>query len=487
MLKQLLFFITAGFLFTQVALAQQPKASASLTFDPVLYEGIKWRELGPFRGGRSCTVTGVTGKPNLYYFGSVGGGVWRTTDAGQTWGNITDNYFGGTIGAVAVAESDPNVLYVGQGEQTVRSNVASGNGVWKSTDAGVTWKSIGLEDSKHIARIRVHPKNPDLVYVAAMGNLWKPNAMRGIFRSTDGGQTWKKVLYINDQAAAADLILDPNNPRIMYASTWNIKRNGYRMDSGGPDSKLWKSTDGGDTWENLSDKPGMPKGTNGIIGVTLSPKNSSRVWAIIENSEAPGVYRSEDAGKTWSRINQDRALLQRAWYYCRIYADSQNEDLVYVMNVSYGVSKDGGKTFELKNAPHGDHHDLWIDPDNNQRMIIGDDGGGQVSNDGGNNWTTYHNQPTAQFYRVATDNSFPYRIYGAQQDNTSIRIPHRTTGSAVTEKDWTALAIGESAHLAPDPLHPEVVYGGDYKGTWLRGRNARLMCIPTCPPDRVPT
>ncbi|WP_020607006.1 VPS10 domain-containing protein [Spirosoma spitsbergense] len=464
MLKQLLFFITAGFLFTQVALAQQPKASASLTFDPVLYEGIKWRELGPFRGGRSCTVTGVTGKPNLYYFGSVGGGVWRTTDAGQTWGNITDNYFGGTIGAVAVAESDPNVIYVGQGEQTVRSNVASGNGVWKSTDAGVTWKSIGLEDSKHIARIRVHPKNPDLVYVAAMGNLWKPNAMRGIFRSTDGGQTWKKVLYINDQAAAADLILDPNNPRIMYASTWNIKRNGYRMDSGGPDSKLWKSTDGGDTWENLSDKPGMPKGTNGIIGVTLSPKNSSRVWAIIENSEAPGVYRSEDAGKTWSRINQDRALLQRAWYYCRIYADSQNEDLVYVMNVSYGVSKDGGKTFELKNAPHGDHHDLWIDPDNNQRMIIGDDGGGQVSNDGGNNWTTYHNQPTAQFYRVATDNSFPYRIYGAQQDNTSIRIPHRTTGSAVTEKDWTALAIGESAHLAPDPLHPEIVYGGDYKG-----------------------
>ena len=464
MLKQILLYGAVAVLFTNLSTAQSPKSKPSATFDPVLYEGMKWRELGPFRGGRSCTVTGVKGNPNLYYFGSVGSGVWRTTDAGQTWGNITDSYFGGTIGAVTVAESDPNLIYVGQGEQTLRNNVASGNGLWKSTDAGTTWKSIGLEDSKHIARIRVHPKNADIVYVAAMGNLWKPNSTRGIFRSTDGGQTWKKVLYINDQTAAADLILDPNNPRILYASTWNIKRNGYRMDSGGPDSKLWKSTDGGDTWENLSDKPGMPKGTNGIIGVTVSPKNSSRVWAIIENSEAPGVYRSDDAGKTWSRINQDRALLQRAWYYCRIYADSQNEDLVYVMNVSYGVSKDGGKTFVLKDAPHGDHHDLWIDPDNNQRMVIGDDGGAQVSNDGGNNWTTYYNQPTAQFYRVSTDNSFPYRIYGAQQDNTSIRIPHRTAGSAVTEKDWTALAIGESAHLAPDPLHPEVVYGGDYKG-----------------------
>lgn len=442
------------------SVAQQTKP----TFDPTLYEGIKWRELGPFRGGRSCTVTGVKGKPNLYYFGTVGGGVWRSEDAGQTWGNISDNYFGGTVGAIAVAESDPNVIFVGEGEQTLRNNVASGSGLWKSTDAGTTWKSIGLADSKHISRIRVHPKNPDLVYVAAMGNLWKPNEMRGIFRSIDGGQTWKKILYINDKTGAADLVLDPNNPRIMYASTWNMSRNGYRMDSGGPDSKLWKSTDGGETWENLSDKQGMPKGINGIIGVTISPKNSNRVWAIIENQEAGGVYRSDDAGKTWVNINKDRALLQRAWYYCRIYADSQNEDLVYVMNVSYGISKDGGKTFELKNAPHGDHHDLWIDPDNNQRMIIGDDGGAQVSNDGGNNWTTYHNQPTAQFYRVSTDNHFPYRIYGAQQDNSSVRISHRSGGNAITPKDWDALSIGESAHLAPDPLNDDVVFGGDYKG-----------------------
>ncbi len=457
-------YIFLSLFVSQFVYSQSPKTPATVSFDPATYEGLRWRELGPFRGGRSCTVTGVTGNPNLYYMGTVGGGVWRTTDGGQTWGNISDAYFGGSIGAVAVAESDPNVIYVGEGEQTLRNNVASGTGMWRSTDAGTSWKRIGLTDSKHIARIRIHPKNPDLVYVAAMGNLWKPNEMRGIFRSADGGQTWKKVLYINDQAGAADLVLDPNNPRILYASTWNMKRNGYRMDSGGPDSKLWKSTDGGDTWENLSDKSGMPSGINGIIGVTVSPKNSSRVWAIIENKDAGGVYRSDDAGKTWARINQDRALLQRAWYYCRIYADSQNEDIVYVMNVSYGVSKDGGKTFELKNAPHGDHHDLWIDPTNNQRMAIADDGGAQVSTDGGNHWTTYHNQPTAQFYRVSTDNHFPYRIYGAQQDNSSVRISHRTGSASVTEKDWVALAIGESAHLAPDPLNSEVVFGGDYKG-----------------------
>jgi photosystem II stability/assembly factor-like uncharacterized protein len=460
------FILLFAFLVSFVAADAQkkPTPSTTLSFDQSLYSGIKWREVGPYRGGRSSTVTGVPGNPNLYYFGTVGGGVWRTKDAGQSYENITDKYFGGTIGAVAVAESDPNVIYVGEGEQTLRNNVSSGWGVWKSTDAGASWRHIGLSDSRHISRIRIHPKNPDVVYVAAMGNLWKPNEMRGIYRSVDGGTTWKKVLYINETAMAGDLAMDPNNPRILYAATWNMKRNGYRMDSGGPDSKLWKSTDGGETWENLSDKPGMPKGINGIIGVTVSPVNSNRIWTIIENTEAPGVYRSDDAGKTWARINQDRALLQRAWYYCRIYADTQNEDKVWVMNVSYGVSKDGGKTFELKNAPHGDHHDLWIDPANNQRMAIADDGGAQISNDGGENWTTYHNQPTAQFYRVTTDNSFPYNILGAQQDNTSVRIPHRTDGNSITDKDWTALSIGESAHLAPDPTNPNTIYGSDYKG-----------------------
>lgn len=459
-------FLLFILLLVVIPLAAQKKAAtpATTTYDQSLYSGIRWRELGPFRGGRSSTITGVHHNPNLYYFGTVGGGVWRTTDAGQTYENISDSYFGGSIGAVAVAESDPNVIYVGEGEQTLRNNVSSGWGVWKSTDAGTTWKHIGLSDSRHISRIRVHPKNPEIVYVAAMGNLWKPNDMRGVYRSTDGGQTWKRILFINDTAGAGDLILDPGNPRILYAATWNMKRNGYRMDSGGPDSKLWKSTDGGDTWEDLSDKPGMPKGTNGIIGVAVSPVNTNRIWAIIENTQAPGVYRSDDAGKSWIRLNQDRALLQRAWYYCRIYADTQNEDKVYVLNVSYGVSKDGGKTFELKDAPHGDHHDLWIDPANNQRMAMADDGGAQISNDGGENWTTYHNQPTAQFYRVTTDNSFPYNILGAQQDNTSVRIPHRTSGNSITENDWTALSIGESAHLAPDPTNPNIIYGSDYKG-----------------------
>lgn len=438
-------------------------SSAALTFDQQYYEGIKWRELGPFRGGRSVTATGVVGDPNTYYFGAVGGGVWKSVDAGQTWFNITDKYFGGTIGAVAVSESDPNVVYVGEGEQGVRSNVSSGWGVWKSVDAGTTWKHIGLKDSKHIGRIRIHPKNPDLVYVAAMGNLWKPNDMRGVYRSKDGGATWERVLFINDKAGAVDLTFDPNNARILYASTWNIKRNGYRMDSGGPDSKLWKSTDGGDTWDELTDNPGMPEGPNGIIGVAVSPVNSNRVWSIIENAKG-GVYRSDDAGATWKKVNEDRALRQRAWYYTRITADTQNEDKVWVMNVSYGVSKDGGVSFELKNAPHGDHHDLWIDPNNNQRMVIADDGGAQVSNDGGENWTTYHNQPTAQFYRVSTDNHFPYRIYGAQQDNSSVRINHRGNGISITENDWIALALGESAHVAPDPLNNNIVYGGGYKG-----------------------
>lgn len=461
-MKQIVLFILA--LLVADVCAQKKPQSSTLSFDAALYSGIRWREVGPYRGGRSCTVTGVVGNPNLYYFGTVGGGVWRTKDAGQSWENLTDNYFGGTIGAVAVAPSDPNVIYVGEGEQTLRNNVSSGWGVWRSTDAGTTWKHIGLKDSRHISRIRIHPKNADVVYVAAMGNLWKPNEMRGIFRSTDGGTTWKKILYINSSTMAGDLVMDPNNPRILYAAMWNMKRNGYRMDSGGPDSKLYKSTDGGETWENLSDKPGMPKGINGIIGVTVSPVNSNRIWSIIENTEAPGIYRSDDAGSTWTRVNQDRALLQRAWYYCRIYADSQNEDKVFVMNVSYGVSKDGGKTFELKDAPHGDHHDLWIDPTNNQRMAIADDGGAQISNDGGENWTTYHNQPTAQFYRVTTDNAFPYHILGAQQDNTSVRISHRTSGNSISDKDWVALSIGESAHLAPDPLNPSIIYGSDFKG-----------------------
>lgn len=453
--------------------AQRKKSKGLSTeqYSESLYGSMEWRLVGPFRGGRAGTATGVLNNPNLYYMGTAGGGVWKTTDSGNTWSCISDGYFGGSIGAVAVSESDPNVIYVGEGEQTLRGNVSSGNGVWKSVDAGETWKFIGLEGSEHISRIRIHPFNPDLVYVAAIGNLWKPNETRGVYRSKDGGQHWEKILYESDKAGAGDLILDPNNARIIYAATWEMKRNGYRMDSGGPDSKLYKSTDGGDTWTDISKFKGLPKGVWGIVGIAVSPVDSNRVWAIIE-AEDGGVFRSDDAGKTWEKINENRALRQRAWYYSRIYADTQNKEKVYVMNVSYGVSTDGGKTFKLKNAPHGDHHDLWIDPNNNNRMVIADDGGAQVSNDGGENWTTYHNQPTAQFYRVTTDNSFPYRIYGAQQDNSTVRILHRTSGSSITESDWEPSAGGESAHLAPDPKNNEVVYGGTFKGYMMRQDHA---------------
>ena len=450
-----------------LAEAQPDRRTAKSDFTTEHFDALQWRLVGPFRGGRAGTVTGVADRPNLYYMGTAGGGVWKTEDGGNTWSCISDGSFGGSIGAVAVAKSDPNVIYVGEGEQTLRGNVSSGHGLWRSTDAGKTWNFIGLDDSEHIGRIRVHPKDPDLVYVAAIGNLWKPNDMRGVYRSKDGGKNWERILFESDKAGAVDLILDPNNPRIIFASTWEMKRNGYRMDSGGPGSKLWKSTDGGDTWTDITRNPGMPEGINGIIGVTVSPQNSERVWAIIENQQG-GVFRSEDGGKTWRKTSGDRNLRQRAWYYSRIYADPQDEDRVYVANVGFWVSKDGGGNFERIGTPHSDHHDLWINPNNNETMVVANDGGAQVSYDQGENWTTYHNQATAQFYRVTTDNHFPFRIYGAQQDNSSVRINHRGKGGTITERDWEPSAGGESAHLAPDPKNPDIVYGGTYKGYMMR-------------------
>jgi len=440
------------------------KKANSISFDESLYKNaISWRSIGPYRGGRSSAVTGVSGKPNLFYFGSSGGGVWRTQDGGQTWENISDGYFGGSIGAVAVSEWDNNVIYVGGGEKTVRGNVSSGSGVWKSVDAGKTWQSIGLKNSRHISRIRIHPKNPNIVYVAVMGDLFKSSEERGVYRSLNGGKTWERVLFANANAGAVDLTFDPTNPRILFASTWRIRRTPYSLESGGEGSDLWKSTDGGDTWKKLSDHEGMPKGTLGIIGVTVSPVNPERVWAIIEADEG-GVFRSDDGGKTWTKINESRALRQRAWYYTRIYADTKDENTVYVVNVDYQKSTDGGKTFKAARAPHGDHHDLWIAPEDPNRMIMGDDGGAQVSFDGGENWSTYHNQPTAQFYRVTTDNAFPYRIYAAQQDNSTLRIVHRSSGQYIDEDDWESTAGGESAHIAPNPKNPEIVYGGSYGG-----------------------
>ena len=436
---------------------------SKINYDESLYNSIEYRLIGPFRGGRAGTAVGVLNNPNLYYMGTAGGGVWKTQDAGSTWEPISDGYFGGSIGAIAVSESDPNIIYVGEGEQTLRGNVSSGHGMWKSTDAGETWHYIGLPKSEHISRIRIHPDNPEIVYVGVIGNLWKPNPERGLYKTNDGGMTWEKILYVSDKAGIGDLILDPNNSRIIYATTWQMKRNGYRMDSGGPDSKIFRSYDSGKTWEDISEFNGLPSFPWGIVGVAISPVNSKRIWVMVE-ADNGGLFRSDDGGNNWEKVNSNRALRQRAWYYTRIYADTQNEDKVFVLNVSYGVSTDGGKTFTLKNAPHGDHHDLWIDPSNNMRMVIADDGGAQVSNDGGENWSTYFNQPTAQFYRVSTDNSFPYRIYGAQQDNSTVRIKHRSSGSSITERDWEPSAGGESAHLAPDPKNNEIVFGGTYKG-----------------------
>lgn len=480
-MKKYVFIISCLFFITAYKVNAQKMVSK---FSEEYYDAIQWRNIGPFRGGRSAAVTGVPNKANLFYFGATGGGVWKTTDAGNTWSNISDGFFGGSVGAIAVSEFDNNVIYVGNGEVTVRGNVSSGDGMWKSIDAGKTWTHIGLDKSRHITRVRIHPKNPDIVYAAVLGDLFKSSTERGVYKSTNGGTTWRKVLFSNADAGAVDLIIDPNNPRILYASTWRVRRTPYSLSSGGEGSALWKSTDEGETWVNISKNEGLPEGILGISGIAVSPVNSDIVWALIENKDG-GLYKSTDAGKSWKLINKKRKLRQRAWYYTRIYADTQDENTLYVLNVRYHQSKDGGKTFKTFNAPHGDYHDLWIAPENNQRMIIADDGGAQVSFDAGKNWSTYLNQPTAQIYRVTTDNHFPYRIYGAQQDNSTFRIAHRTDRGTIGEKDWEPTAGGESAHIAVDPLNNDIVYGGSYGGllTRINHKTGEVRVINVWPDD----
>ena len=458
-----LFFLVAN------TYAQRKKQNLkTVSYNPEIHESLKFREIGPFRGGRSAAVVGVKNNPNLYYFGGTGGGVWKTEDSGKTYENISDGYFGGSIGSIAIAPSDSNVIYVGGGEVTVRGNVSSGNGVWKSLDAGKTWTFSGLPKSRHIPRIVIDSNNPDIVYAAVLGNIYRPTKERGVYKSVNGGKTWKKVLFVNEQAGAVEIQIDPTNSRILYASTWNLKRTPYSLNSGGPGSLLWKSNDSGNSWHKISDNQGFAKGVLGIIGVTVSPVNPERVYSIVENKDKGGVYRSDNGGETWKYINSSRALRQRAWYYSKIYADTKNQDIVYVMNVSYHKSIDGGKTFESKRAPHGDHHDLWIAPEDNNRMIIADDGGAQISKNGGLDWSTYYNQPTAQFYRITTDNAFPFRIYVAQQDNSTIRVQHRSEGRFITEDNWESTAGGESAHIAVDPNNNDIVYGGSYGGFLTR-------------------
>jgi len=446
------------------------------------FAALQYRSIGPHRGGRSAAVAGVPGNATTYYMGAAGGGVWRTEDAGQTWANLSDGYFGGSIGAIAVSEWDPNVIYVGGGEVSVRGNVSHGSGMWKSTDRGATWHSVGLTDSHHITRIIIHPRNPDLVYAAVLGHLYGSSEERGVYRSADGGQTWQRVLFANADAGAVEMCMDPSNARVLYASTWRVRRTPWSLSSGGEGSSIWKSTDGGDNWTEIIGNEGMPKGTIGISGVSVSAADPNRVYAIIEAEEG-GVFRSDDAGETWRRINSERKLRQRAWYYSRIFADPQDADMVYVVNVSFWRSKDGGKTYQSISTPHGDHHDLWLDPTDSRRMVVADDGGAQVSLNRGESFSTYYNQPTAQFYRVTVDDHFPYRIYGAQQDNSTLRVAHRTTGRSIGERDWEPTAGGESGWIAPDPRDNDIVYGGSYSGflTRLNHRTGETRAVNVWP------
>jgi len=428
-------------------------------------KGLEWREIGPYRGGRVTTVAGVADNPLLYYMGSTGGGVWKTENAGTTWENITDEFFKvGTIGAVAVSESDNNVLYVGTGEAPIRGvTTSAGDGMWKSTDAGKNWTHIGLEKSGQIAKIEIHPTNPDIAWVAVQGQIWAPNEERGVFRTTDGGKTWQHVLKVSANTGATDLSLDPTNPRILYAAMWNHGRKPWFIHSGGTDGGIYKSTDGGDSWKKLTG--GLP-GMVGKIGVDVSASNPDRVYAIIEaEPEKGGLWRSDDAGESWSLINGHRVLHTRAWYYIHITADPVDQDTVYVMNVPMMKSIDGGKTWEKMNTPHGDHHDHWINPDNNMNMINANDGGATVTFDGGKTWSSIMNQPTAQFYRVSTDNLKPFRIYGGQQDNTTVAIASESDYGGIGVEDYFDAGGGESAHIAFDPDKPELIYATTINGT----------------------
>jgi len=462
------------------------QTQANFPVDSLLPNHTNFRQIGPFRGGRSAAVCGDLHDKNLFYMGSTGGGVWKTADGGSNWKNISDGYFGGSIGAVAVAPSDPTVIYVGEGENTVRGNVSEGFGIWRSEDAGRSWKFIGLKESRHIVRIVIHPKDPNTVWVAALGHLFGPHEERGVYKTTDGGRTWKRVLFSDKQSGAVDLVMEPGNPNVLYASTWTVIRTPYSLESGGSGSALWKSTDGGETWKKLNGNQGFPsKSITGIIGVAVAPSNTDKVYAMVENAEG-GLFMSEDGGKTWSLQNSENKIRQRAWYYSKVFVDPKNENIVYVLNVDFLKSTDGGKSFRDINTPHGDHHDLWIDPQAPSRMIIADDGGAQISFDSGTNWSTYYNQPTAQIYRVSTDNHVPYRILGAQQDNSTIRILSRTDHGEINSSDWSSTAGFESGYVVADPLNPDIVYGGNYAGFLSRydhrtGENRQISVWPDIP------
>jgi photosystem II stability/assembly factor-like uncharacterized protein len=436
-------------------------AAARQTYDSAVFAALRWREIGPFRGGRSVAAAGSTARPMEYYFGTTGGGVFKTTDAGMTWAPVTDRYFGGTIGAIAVSESNPDIVYVGTGETPIRGNVSHGDGVFKSTDAGKTWTFAGLGDTRQIGRVRIHPRNPDIVYVAALGHVYGPNKERGVFKTTNGGKTWRNVLFRSDSAGAVDLILDPGNPDVIYATIWHAYRMPWKLVSGGTQSGIFKSTDGGENWTEITRNPGLPRGLIGKVGITASPVKAGRLWAIVE-ADSGGVFRSDDAGATWTRMNSDRNLQQRAWYYMRIYADTKDPETVYALNVGFHRSTNGGRTFRPIPVPHGDNHDLWIAPNDAQRMINANDGGANVSFNAGRTWTE-QDQATAQFYHVTTTTHFPYRVCGAQQDNSTLCGPSRASGG-IDIADWYPVGGGESGYIAVRPDNPDIVYAGSYGG-----------------------
>ena len=461
------------------SLIAQGRQPATQSIDTSRYErtapelrGLRWRLVGPFRGGRAVAVTGDPRNPRVFYFGAVDGGVWKSTNAGQSWANITDGRSNiSSVGAIAVAGSDPNVVYVGGGESDFREDYTYGDGLDRTTDGGRSWTHLGLDDARHIARIVVDPRDADVVYVAAMGHGAGPNPTRGVFRSRDGGRNWQKVLFVDDSTGAVDLTMDPGNPRILYAALWRMQRLPWGFSAGAGRSGLWKSTDGGDHWTELTFNEGMPHGPIGRIGVAVSPADLERLYATIETppeDSSGGIFRSDDGGRTWQRTSGDQRWMVRPWYYSVVRADPTDANTIYVMNLSTWKSIDGGHTFTRFRLPHGDTHDLWIDPKDSKRLISGNDGGGTVSIDGGDSWSSVMNQPTAQFYHVTTDDQFPYRIYGAQQDNTTVSIASRSDDGAISLTDWFPVGGGESGYIAPKRGDPNTVIAGTYTGTLTR-------------------
>lgn len=430
--------------------------------DPALFSGLRWRLIGPYRGGRVEAVTGLLNNDLVYYMGSVDGGIWKTADAGQTWTPLFQHEPVSSIGAIAVDSSDPNIIYVGTGEYCPRGDATYGDGMYKSIDAGRTWQRIGLGDSRHIAKILIDPRDHNRVFVAALGRIYGPNTERGVFRSDDGGRTWTKILYKNDTTGAIDLAFDPDNPRTIYAAMWTVQRKPWTLTSGGsPDDGLYKSTDGGATWQRVGG-PGWPTGPVGRIGISISKANPSRLYVLVEAMEHKrGLYRSDDGGQSWRQVNAHHYLIQRPWYFSALFADPKNADTVYVLDLGMWRSTDGGVHFTALHPPHGDNHTLWIDPDNSSRMILGNDGGATISNDDGKTWSTLFNQPTAQFYHISADNRFDYRIYGAQQDNSTVSIATRTRHGGITAADFYSVGGGESGYDVPSPANPDIVFSGN--------------------------